>query len=74
MHWITWEKKSITETHVAHNLRTFVSQGLGLKSKLFSMRDGKMGGKYAFYILKKFKGTRYSMANLYVLMGYFCIF
>lgn len=38
------------------------------------MRDGKMGGKYAFYILKKFKGTRYSMANLYVLMGYFCIF
>lgn len=51
-----------------------MSQGLGLKSKLFSMRDGKMGGKYAFYILKKFKGMRYSMANLYVLMGYFCIF
>ena len=51
-----------------------MSQGLGLKSKLFSMRGGKMGGKCAFYILKKFKGRGYSMANLYVLMGYFCIF
>ena len=48
--------------------------GFGFKSKLFSMRGGKMGGKYAFYILKTFKGRGYRMANLYVLMGYLCIF